>query len=84
MGMFSSINRAITKSFDLIASTAESIEESVTAGTDSISVRAQVFKATDKQHVVKEGAKKLAAIQAELNADPELSRLYEELMKELS
>lgn len=84
MGMFTSLNNAITSTFDVVTSVAETAEETVSAGTHMVKRRAQALQITDKQYVAVNTAEKMLDIQKKLQSDADLTKLYDQVLAELN
>jgi hypothetical protein len=82
MGMFSSANRAISSTFDIITDVAEATGKTVSMATTYVDNRATKQNLTDKQSVMLDTAKHMATIQAELNADEDLAAIFKSLETE--
>lgn len=79
MGMFSSAANAVTAVFDTIATTAHTAEKSINVATQWVDRRATSLDMTDKQYVATSTAQTLAKLQAELQADEEVAKIYEQI-----
>lgn len=82
MSIFSSMSNAISRTFDTVASAADTAEETIGMATNHIHNRAKAHAIRDKQYVVTELAKDLNRMSQDLEDDANLKTLYEDLIKD--
>lgn len=82
MGMFSSANRFVSKSFDTATDVVESVGQSVSMATTYVDNRAKAQKLTDRQVVISNIAETLEPIRERLESDEKFAKLYADIEKE--
>lgn len=82
MGIFSSASKAISSTFDIVTDVAEAGGKTVSMATTFVDNRATKQNLTDKQSVMLDTAKHMREIQVELEADKELSAIFDQLKTE--
>lgn len=84
MGMFTSVANTIVKVFDTVTDVASTAQETVGMATTYVHNRAVSQKLTDKQEVMVTTAETLAVLQAKLDADEKLAKIYASLEKDFA
>ncbi|ANJ20661.1 hypothetical protein HYO98_gp04 [Dinoroseobacter phage DS-1410Ws-06] len=82
MGIFASVQRFVSSTFDQGTEVVEAVGKTVSIATTYVDNRATKQTLTDKQRVMLDTAKEMTAIQAELEADDKLAAMFESLKSE--
>lgn len=82
MGMFRSVQRFVSTTFDVGTDVVESAGQSISMATTYVDNRAKAQKLTDKAIVIDGITETLKPIREKLNADEDYAALYAEIEKE--
>ena len=82
MGMFRSISRFVSTTFDQASDVVESVGEGVSMATTYVDNRAKAQKITDRQLVLDNITETLAPIKEKLDSDEKYAALYAEVEAE--
>lgn len=81
--IFKSTRNAITGVLDTVSDVAKGAQETIGMGTQFVHHRAVAFTKTDREVVLLSMSKTMRELKAELDADPELVTIHDNLAKEL-
>lgn len=84
MTFFSSLNRALCSTFDTITEVGTATQETVSMGTNYVHNRAVEQNLTDKHMVQLRTAKAMREFKAELDADKDLAKIFNDLSKDFA
>lgn len=81
MSILKSARAAITGVLDTVTDVAKGAQETVGMGTQYVHHRALTFKESDRENAALALSENLREIQAKLDADPDLARIHDSVMK---
>lgn len=83
MSILKSARNAITGVLDTVTDVAKGAQETIGMGTTFVHHRSVSFTKTDRETVLVSMSKTIRELKAELDADPELAKIHDDLAKEL-
>lgn len=83
MSILKSARNAITGVLDTVSDVAKGAQETVGMGTQFVHHRAVAFQKSDREVVLVALSKTMRELKTELDADPTLAQIHDDLAKEL-
>ena len=83
MSILNSARNAISGVLDTVSNVAKSAQETVGMGTHFVHHRAVAFQKSDREVVLVNLSKTMRELKSELDADPTLAQIHDDLAKEL-
>lgn len=81
MSIWSSASNAISTTLDTVTDAATTAQETISMATDFVHNRAVEQKHTDRTAVVLRMSKTMSTMQEELDADPKLQTMFDDMSK---